>query len=163
MPQNVAPYSVLPEGAGGNRDVVSGTEQLEGGDSEESGYVRQYRDPETGDIVTSVVPPKQPQPDYGTFFIAPQIYPNRPRPHNSGGTYPGGSAWSGQQDAPPTVIWLPGGQQANPQHRPDRSRKSRRHADEYGGDAGYGRDGRPDAYHDGRNSGRSRNGEEDRR
>ena len=77
-------------GGGRDRDIVSGTSRLEGGDSEERGYVEQYRDPETGDIVTSVVPPKQPQQDYGTFFIAPQIYPDRRRPHS--GSYPGGSA-----------------------------------------------------------------------
>ena len=164
MPQNAAPYSSLSQGAGRNGDVVFGTEQLDGGDSEESGYVRQYRDPETGDIVTSVVPPKQPQPNYGTFFIAPQIYPDRRWPRNPGGSYPGGSVWPGGQAAPPNVIWLPGGQQANPPHRHERPHKNRRHADEYGGDAGYGRGGRPDAsYPDGRNSGRSRNGEEDRR
>lgn len=136
-PQNAVPYSSMPASAGRNGDVVSGTSQLEGGDSEESGYVRQYRDPETGDIITSVVPPKQPQQDYGTFFIAPQIYPGRHRPPNSGWPSPGGSAWPGQQTAPPAVIWVPGGQTAPP-HRHERPRKERRPADAGYGNPGYG-------------------------
>lgn len=133
--QGSAPYTPTPDSARQSRDVIYGTSQIEGGDTSESGHVSQYSDPETGDIITSVVPPKQPQQDYGTFFIAPQIYPDRRRP--SSGSYPGGSAWSGQQTAPPMIMWAPGVQTYPPRSH-ERHRKERRHADEGYGDSGYG-------------------------
>jgi len=73
-----APYPAPAPGWQGQGDsFVSGTGQLQGENFNDRGIATQYRDPQTGDIVTSVVPPAPPdQQNYGTFFVAPQIYPD---------------------------------------------------------------------------------------
>lgn len=60
-----------------------------------NGFAGTWRDPETGDIITSVIAPRPPQqPNWGApMFVAPQIYPaytdppgplpQPPRPHPS--------------------------------------------------------------------------------
>lgn len=65
-------YAGVPE----EGDILYGTSRLEGSHFESRGHVRHMRDPRTGDIVTSVLPPPPPAArDYGTVIVAPQLYP----------------------------------------------------------------------------------------
>lgn len=158
-----APYSTY-SGAPANQqnnDVVYGTTEFENNSGEDRGSVSQYRDPQTGDIITSVVPPAPPQQqDYGTFFISPQIYPDG---KNWGyNPYSGGMPRPGGQYAPPQVIWAPNGQPyAPPGRRPHHDDRFHdqydRHDDDqyrdYGdrNDGGYD-DRRSNRYDDRRNN-----------
>lgn len=168
-PPGYAPGSYPPAAAfdaqGQGGDVVYGTGQLQGNNFDDRGSVSQYRDPLTGDIVTSVVPPsQQDQPDYGTIFVAPQIYPNgRPWGPSPYGPMPR----PGQPYVSPSVTWQPGMPADKHRHRHD----DRRH-EERGYDDGYGRhsgdryDARPgpqgNAPYDQRDADRSRDGRERR-
>ena len=51
-----------------------------------NGFAGTWRDPETGDIITSVIAPRQPQPqEWNTpVIVAPQIYPGGGRPYPPG-------------------------------------------------------------------------------
>ena len=123
-PNAAAPYSGTQGG-----DVVYGTSQLQGDTFTDRGIATQYRDPQTGDIVTSVVPPSPPeQQNYGTFFVAPQIYPD--------GNPWGGNNWGGNSYVPmprpgqpymqPPVTWQPPPPDHN-RHKPtDRRHDDRR-------------------------------------
>ena len=144
-----APYSPAPYSSGPNAaapytgtqggDAVYGTSQLQGDTFTDRGLATQYRDPQTGDIVTSVVPPSPPeQQNYGTFFVTPQIYPD--------GNPWGGNNWGGNPYVPmprpgqpfmqPPVTWQPPPPDHN-RHRPP----DRRHDDRH--------DGPPPAPHQG--------------
>ena len=132
--------------------VLSGTGQMENF-GEDRGIATQYRDPQTGDIITSVVPPSPPeQQNYGTFFIAPQIYPDG---NQWGGNYNGSMPRPGQQYMPP-VIWQPGTQQDNNRHRNDDRRHDRRSDNRYNNRPGS----QGDSPYDQRGSGRGRDGGE---
>lgn len=131
-----APYPAAPGSGGQGGDVIYGTGQLQGDVFNDRGIVTQYRDPLTGDIVTSVIPPSPPeQQNYGTIFVAPQIYPDG---NNWGGNPHGPMPRPGQPYMPPGVIWQPpyqgGGQYGGPtehnRHRhSDRRHDDRRHDD----------------------------------
>ena len=132
--------------------VLSGTGQMENY-GEDRGIATQYRDPQTGDIITSVVPPSPPeQQNYGTFFIAPQIYPDG---NQWGGNYNGSMPRPGQQYMPP-VIWQPGTQQDNNRHRNDDRRHDRRSDNRYSNRPGS----QGDSSYDQRGSGKGRDGGE---
>lgn len=159
------PPAAAFDGQGQGGDVVYGTGQLQGNNFDDRGSVSQYRDPLTGDIVTSVVPPsQQEQPDYGTIFVAPQIYPNG-RPWGPGPYGP--MPRPGQPYVSPSVTWQPGMPADKHRHRHDDRRPEGR-----GYDDGYGRrssdryDARPDpqgyAPYDQRDADRSRDGRERR-
>ncbi len=150
-------YSSAPYSGAQGGDVVYGTGQLQGENFNDRGIATQYRDPQTGDIVTSVVPPAPPeQQNYGTFFIAPQIYPD--------GNHWGGNPYvpmprPGQPYMQPPVMWQPPVQYGRPpdhdRHRqPDRRHSDgrpddRRHDDRY--DGHY--NGPPPAPYPGQHSG----------
>lgn len=141
-----APYPA-PGWQGQGGSVVSGTSQLQGENFNDRGIATQYRDPQTGDIITSVVPPAPPeQQNYGTFFVAPQIYPDGNQwgsnPYGSM-PRPGGPSWPGQQNMPP-VIWQPAPQPDHNRHRHD----DRRHDDRQYDNRHY-----DDRRHDGRYDG----------
>lgn len=143
-----APYPApAPGWQGQGGSVVSGTSQLQGENFNDRGIATQYRDPQTGDIITSVVPPAPPeQQNYGTFFVAPQIYPDGNQwgsnPYGSM-PRPGGPSWPGQQNMPP-VIWQPAPQPDHNRHRHD----DRRHDDRQYDNRHY-----DDRQHDGRYDG----------
>lgn len=143
-----APYPAPAPGWQGQGDsVVSGTGQLQGENFNDRGIATQYRDPQTGDIVTSVVPPAPPdQQNYGTFFVAPQIYPDGtpwgPNPHGPM-PRPGGPSWPGQQNMPP-VIWQPA---------PPPDHNGPRHDDRRHDDRRYDDRRNDDRPHDGRYDG----------
>ena len=143
-----APYPApAPGWQGQGGSVVSGTSQLQGENFNDRGIATQYRDPQTGDIITSVVPPAPPeQQNYGTFFVAPQIYPDGNQwgsnPYGSM-PRPGGPSWPGQQNLPP-VIWQPAPQPDHNRHRHD----DRRHDDRQYDNRHY-----DDRQHDGRYDG----------
>ena len=134
-PYPASPYPATP-GYGGQGDITYGTSQLPGDTFNDRGIVTQYRDPQTGDIITSVVPPSPPeQQNYGTFFVAPQIYPDG---NQWGGNPNGPMPRPGQPYMPPTVIWQPGMQTVMPpdhnRHRhDDRRHDNRRHDERYDG------------------------------
>ena len=138
-PYPPVPYSPMPYPSGPNAaapytgaqggDAVYGTSQLQGDTFTDRGLATQYRDPQTGDIVTSVVPPSPPeQQNYGTFFVAPQIYPD--------GNPWGGNNWGGNSYVPmprpgqpymqPPVTWQPPPPDHN-RHRPPDRRHDDRH------------------------------------
>ena len=119
-----APYPPAPYSGAQGGDAVYGTSQLQGDTFTDRGIATQYRDPRTGDIVTSVVPPSPPeQQNYGTFFVAPQIYPD-------------GNPWGGNSYVPmprpgqpymqPPVMWQPPPPDHN-RHRPPDRRHDDRH------------------------------------
>ena len=146
------------QGQGGN--VVSGTGQLQGENFNDRGIATQYRDPQTGDIITSVVPPAPPeQQNYGTFFVAPQIYPDGnhwgPNPYGPM-PKPGGPVCPGQQNMP-SVIWQPAPQPDHnrPRHD-DRRHDGRRYDDRRYDDRQYDNRRYDDRPHDGGYSGPSR-------
>jgi hypothetical protein len=83
---------------------TQGTADLQGSNFSDQGQVRQWRDPQSGDSITSVTPPHQPQQQNPNFlFIAPQIYPQmpygpdgqRPQPLPPGWNAPGHSGRPG--------------------------------------------------------------------
>ena len=146
------PYPSAPYSGAQGGDVVYGPGQLQGENYNDRGIATQYRDPQTGDIVTSVVPPAPPeQQNYGTFFIAPQIYPD-------------GNQWGGNPYVPmprpgqpfmqPPVTWQPPPPDYNRHRQPDRRHSDgrpddRRHDDRY--DGHY--NGPPPAPYPGQHSG----------
>ncbi|MTJ94311.1 MAG: hypothetical protein F8N36_15825 [Desulfovibrio sp.] len=131
-----APYPSAPYSGGQGGDAVYGTSQLQGENFNDRGLATQYRDPQTGDIVTSVVPPSPPeQQNYGTIFVAPQIYPDG---NNWGGNPYGPMPRPGQPYMQPPVMWQPPPQYVRPadpdRHRhSDRRHDDRRHDDRYDG------------------------------
>lgn len=92
----VALFLVLPQAGGGaghvsalaaaaereaaKDDAVSfGTGQLASPHFSRKGQAEQWRDPDTGDVVTSVVPPRSSRDERDTFLlVAPQVYPDVP-------------------------------------------------------------------------------------
>ena len=160
-PYPAAPYPAAPYAGGQGGDVVYGTSQLQGDNFNDRGIATQYRDPRTGDIVTSVVPPSPPeQQNFGTIFVAPQIYPDG---NNWGGNSYVPTPRPGQPYTQPPVTWQPPPPDHNrPRHsdrRPDdRRHDDRRHDDRY--------DARPGAQgsspYDQRDADRSRDGREKR-
>lgn len=81
----LSPCVALAANAGGQGDdaVTFGTSQLESPHFSDKGQAQQWRDPETGDIVTSVVPPRAPQEDpYGQMLLLPQVYPDVMSPYD---------------------------------------------------------------------------------
>ena len=153
-----APYPAPAPGWQGQGDsFVSGTGQLQGENFNDRGIATQYRDPQTGDIVTSVVPPAPPdQQNYGTFFVAPQIYPDgNPWGPNPYGPMPrpGGPSWPGQQNMP-SVIWQPAPQPDHNRHRhDDRRHDDRPYDDRRYDDRQYDNRRYDDRPHDGRYDG----------
>ena len=146
------PYPSAPYSGAQGGDVVYGTGQLQGENYNDRGIATQYRDPQTGDIITSVVPPAPPeQQNYGTFFVAPQIYPD--------GNHWGGNPYApmprpGQPFMQPPVTWQPPPPDHNrhrqPEHRHSDGRPDdRRHDDRY--DGRY--NGPPPAPYPGQHSG----------
>ena len=129
-----APSQQYAPAYGGQGDRTYGTSQLQGDNFNDRGIATQYRDPQTGDIITSVVPPSPPdQQNYGTIFVAPQIYPDG---NQWGGNPHGPMPRPGQPYMPPAVIWQPGIQPGmQPDHNrhrhSDRGHNNRRHDDRY--------------------------------
>ncbi len=81
-----------------NSARTQGTADLQGNNFSDPGQALQWRDPQTGDVITSVVPPRQkPQTQNpGLLFIAPQVYPDRPYGSGNGGS---GQGWNGMGSA----------------------------------------------------------------
>lgn len=84
-----------------------------------NGYAGTWRDPETGDIVTSVIAPRRPQEQtqQQPIYIAPQIDPNWPGngygnsgwPSGSNGGWPSGSnGWNNGWQQGGNTGWNPG-------------------------------------------------------
>ena len=150
------PYPAAPYTGGQGGDVVYGTSQLQGDNFNDRGIATQYRDPRTGDIVTSVVPPSPPeQQNFGTIFVAPQIYPDG---NNWGGNSYVPTPRPGQPYTQPPVTWQPPPPSHNRPRHDDRRHDDRRHDDRY--DARPGAQG--NSPYDPRDADRSRDGRERR-
>lgn len=85
-PQNPSVHNEYNNSTVYNGDVYNSTNDSAG----YNGFAGTWRDPETGDIITSVIAPRQPQPEQNTpVIVAPQIYPGENRPYPPGpGPYP---------------------------------------------------------------------------
>ena len=80
-PQNPSVHNEYNNSTVYNGDVYNSTNDSAG----YNGFAGTWRDPETGDIITSVIAPRQPQPEQNTpVIVAPQIYPGENRPYPPG-------------------------------------------------------------------------------